>query len=123
MGKVTGFLEFERIKETYEAPKVRLQHWREFVHTLTTDEAKQQGARCMDCGIPSCTSGCPVHDLIPAWNDPTYRPDWRRALGALHSTTTLPALTGRAGPAPCEAACTLNTNDAPVGIKSIEHAI
>ncbi|MBF6617975.1 MAG: glutamate synthase, partial [Candidimonas sp.] len=123
MGKVTGFLEFERIKETYEAPKVRLQHWREFVHTLTNDEAKQQGARCMDCGIPFCSSGCPVNNIIPDWNDLVYRQDWRRALDVLHSTNNFPEFTGRVCPAPCEAACTLNINDDPVGIKSIEHAI
>lgn len=123
MGKVTGFLELERVKETYDAPKVRLQNWREFVHTLTNDEAKQQGARCMDCGIPFCTSGCPVNNIIPDWNDLVYRQDWRRALDVLHSTNNFPEFTGRVCPAPCEAACTLNINDDAVGIKSIEHAI
>lgn len=123
MGKITGFLEFQRVKETYEAPLVRLKHWSEFVNTLTDDEAKQQGARCMDCGIPFCTSGCPVNNIIPDWNDLVYRQDWRRALDVLHSTNNFPEFTGRVCPAPCEAACTLNINNDPVGIKSIEHAI
>ena len=123
MGKMTGFLEFERVKETYEAPLVRLKHWNEFVSTLTDSEAKQQGARCMDCGIPFCTSGCPVNNIIPDWNDLVYRQDWRRALDVLHSTNNFPEFTGRVCPAPCEAACTLNINDEAVGIKSIEHAI
>jgi len=123
MGKITGFLEFERVKETYQAPQVRLKHWGEFVNTLTDDEAKQQGARCMDCGIPFCTSGCPVNNIIPDWNDLVYRQDWRRALDVLHSTNNFPEFTGRVCPAPCEAACTLNINSDPVGIKSLEHAI
>lgn len=123
MGKVTGFLEFQRVKETYEAPLKRLKHWSEFVHTLSNDEARQQGARCMDCGIPFCTSGCPVNNIIPDWNDLVYRQDWHSALDVLHSTNNFPEFTGRVCPAPCEAACTLNINNDPVGIKSIEHAI
>ncbi|MBB5216402.1 glutamate synthase subunit beta [Parapusillimonas granuli] len=123
MGKVTGFLEFQRIKESYEAPAARLKHWREFVHTLSDEEAKVQGARCMDCGIPFCSNGCPVNNVIPDWNDLVYRQDWRRALDVLHSTNNFPEFTGRVCPAPCEAACTLNINDDAVGIKSIEHAI
>jgi glutamate synthase (NADPH/NADH) small chain len=123
MGKITGFLEFERVKETYQAPQVRLKHWGEFVNTLTDAEAKQQGARCMDCGIPFCTSGCPVNNIIPDWNDLVYRQDWRRALDVLQSTNNFPEFTGRICPAPCEAACTLNINSEPVGIKSLEHAI
>ena len=123
MGKVTGFLEFERVKETYEAPLVRLKHWSEFVDTLTNDQARQQGARCMDCGIPFCTSGCPVNNIIPDWNDLVYRQEWHSALDVLHSTNNFPEFTGRVCPAPCEAACTLNINDDAVGIKSIEHAI
>jgi glutamate synthase (NADPH/NADH) small chain len=123
MGKITGFLEFKRVKETYQAPQVRLKHWGEFVNTLTDDEAKQQGARCMDCGIPFCTSGCPVNNIIPDWNDLVYRQDWRRALDVLQSTNNFPEFTGRVCPAPCEAACTLNINNDPVGIKSLEHAI
>ncbi|MGP1614012.1 MAG: glutamate synthase subunit beta [Pollutimonas bauzanensis] len=123
MGKITGFLEFQRVKETYEAPLKRLKHWNEFVHTLSDDEARQQGARCMDCGIPFCSSGCPVNNIIPDWNDLVYRQDWRSALDVLHSTNNFPEFTGRICPAPCEAACTLNINNDAVGIKSIEHAI
>ncbi|RTZ43255.1 glutamate synthase subunit beta [Candidimonas sp. SYP-B2681] len=123
MGKVTGFLEFQRVKETYEAPLKRVKHWHEFIRTLDDSEARQQGARCMDCGIPFCTSGCPVNNIIPDWNDLVYRQDWHTALDVLHSTNNFPEFTGRVCPAPCEAACTLNINDDPVGIKSIEHAI
>ncbi|MYN12361.1 glutamate synthase small subunit [Pusillimonas sp. TS35] len=123
MGKVTGFLEFQRVKEAYEAPAVRLKHWREFVAPLTDAEAKKQGARCMDCGIPFCNNGCPVNNIIPDWNDLVYRQEWRQALDVLQSTNNFPEFTGRICPAPCEAACTLNINDDAVGIKSIEHAI
>lgn len=123
MGKITGFLEFQRVSESYEAPQARLKHWREFIAPLTDAQAKQQGARCMDCGIPFCMSGCPVNNIIPDWNDLVYQQDWRRALDVLHSTNNFPEFTGRVCPAPCEAACTLNINDDPVGIKSIEHAI
>jgi len=123
MGKVTGFLEFERLQEASEAPGKRLKHWREFVLHLSEDQARQQGARCMDCGIPFCTSGCPVNNIIPDWNDLVYRGQWRQALDVLHSTNNFPEFTGRICPAPCEAACTLNINDDAVGIKSIEHAI
>lgn len=123
MGKVTGFLEFERVEETYEAPEARKKHWKEFVVTLKDDEAKVQGARCMDCGIPFCNNGCPVNNVIPDWNDLVYRQDWRRAIDVLHSTNNFPEFTGRICPAPCEAACTLGINNDPVGIKSIEHAI
>ena len=123
MGKVTGFLEFERVEETYEAPESRKKHWKEFVVTLKDDEAKVQGARCMDCGIPFCNNGCPVNNVIPDWNDLVYRQDWQRAIEVLHSTNNFPEFTGRICPAPCEAACTLGINNDPVGIKSIEHAI
>lgn len=123
MGKVTGFLEFERLQEASEAPDARLKHYREFVLHLSDAEASQQGARCMDCGIPFCQTGCPVNNIIPDWNDLVFRQDWKRALDVLHSTNNFPEFTGRICPAPCEAACTLNINDAPVGIKSIEHAI
>ncbi|NYT38004.1 glutamate synthase subunit beta [Allopusillimonas soli] len=123
MGKITGFLEYERVKEAYEAPQARLGHWREFVATLTDAEAKKQGARCMDCGIPFCSNGCPVNNVIPDFNDLVYKQDWRRALDVLQSTNNFPEFTGRVCPAPCEAACTLNINDDAVGIKSIEHAI
>ncbi len=123
MGKITGFIEFERIKEVYEPPAQRIKHWKEFVLTLEKEDAGIQGARCMDCGIPFCHTGCPVNNIIPDWNDLVYRQEWRKALDVLHSTNNFPEFTGRICPAPCEAACTLNINDDPVGIKSIEHAI
>lgn len=123
MGKITGFIEFERVHEVTEAPLTRVKHWKEFVQSLNDEQAKIQGARCMDCGIPFCTTGCPVNNIIPDWNDLVYRQDWRAALDVLHSTNNFPEFTGRVCPAPCEAACTLNINDDPVGIKSIEHAI
>ncbi len=123
MGKVTGFLEFERLHEAADLPQERLKHWREFVHPLTNAAAGIQGARCMDCGTPFCMSGCPVNNIIPDWNDLVFKQDWRRALDTLHSTNNFPEFTGRVCPAPCETACTLNINSAPVGIKSIEHAI
>ena len=123
MGKVTGFLEFERLSEAYEAPVKRIKHWREFVQRLNDQDASTQGARCMDCGIPFCNTGCPVNNIIPDWNDLVYRNQWRQALDVLHSTNNFPEFTGRICPAPCEAACTLNINDDAVGIKSIEHAI
>jgi len=123
MGKTTGFIEFERVSEPHEAPLQRVKHWKEFVQSLNDEQAKVQGARCMDCGIPFCTTGCPVNNIIPDWNDLVYRQDWRTALDTLHSTNNFPEFTGRICPAPCEAACTLNINNDPVGIKSIEHAI
>jgi len=123
MGKITGFLEFDRLSEGYEPPQERTKHWREFVAPLPDEQAGVQGARCMDCGTPFCMSGCPVNNLIPDWNDLVFRQDWKRAIDDLHSTNNFPEFTGRVCPAPCEAACTLNINDDPVGIKSIEHAI
>lgn len=123
MGKITGFLEYPRVLETSEAPRERRQHWREFTPQLNDGEAKIQAARCMDCGIPFCHSGCPVNNVIPDFNDLVYRQDWRRAIEALHATNNFPEFTGRVCPAPCEAACTLNINDDAVGIKSIEHKI
>ena len=123
MGKVTGFLEYERLQEAAEAKEQRVQHYREFVAHLTDKEASIQGARCMDCGIPFCMSGCPVNNIIPDWNDLVYKQNWRQALDTLHSTNNFPEFTGRVCPAPCEEACTLNINNDPVGIKSIEHAI
>src|SRR6056300_714619 len=123
MGKVTGFLEFERLDEGYEAPDKRVGHYREFVIGLDTQGAHQQAARCMDCGIPFCNSGCPVNNIIPDFNDLVFRNQWRDALEVLHSTNNFPEFTGRICPAPCEAACTLNVNAEAVGIKSIEHAI
>jgi glutamate synthase (NADPH) small chain len=123
MGKVTGFLEYERLEEGYEPVEKRLKTYKEFVIGLQEDEAKIQGARCMDCGTPFCNNGCPVNNIIPDFNDLVYRGDWRNAIEVLHSTNNFPEFTGRICPAPCEAACTLNVNDDPVGIKSIEHAI
>jgi len=123
MGKITGFIEYERLQEAYKPPKERLKNWREFVLRLDDQSSKQQAARCMDCGIPFCNNGCPVNNIIPDWNDLVYRQQWRRALDVLHSTNNFPEFTGRICPAPCEAACTLNINDDAVGIKSIEHAI
>jgi glutamate synthase (NADPH/NADH) small chain len=123
MGKVTGFLEFERLEEGYEPVAKRVKNYKEFVIALTEDAAKIQGARCMDCGTPFCSSGCPVNNIIPDWNDLVYRGDWQNAFAVLDSTNNFPEFTGRICPAPCEAACTLNINDDPVGIKSIEHAI
>jgi glutamate synthase (NADPH/NADH) small chain len=123
MGKVTGFLEYERLEEGYEPPQQRLKTWKEFVITLAEDQAKVQGARCMDCGTPFCNNGCPVNNIIPDFNDLVYQGDWANAISVLHQTNNFPEFTGRVCPAPCEAACTLNVNDDPVGIKSIEHAI
>jgi glutamate synthase (NADPH/NADH) small chain len=123
MGKITGFLEYQRLEEAAEAPRTRTKHWREFIVRLTDDAAGVQAARCMDCGIPFCNQGCPVNNIIPDFNDLVYRQDWKTALDVLHSTNNFPEFTGRICPAPCEAACTLNIHDAPVGIKSIEHKI
>jgi glutamate synthase (NADPH/NADH) small chain len=123
MGKVTGFLEFERLEEGYKPVPERLKHYKEFVIGLDDAQAKQQGARCMDCGTPFCNSGCPVNNIIPDFNDLVYQQDWQAAWAVLDSTNNFPEFTGRICPAPCEAACTLNVNDDPVGIKSIEHAI
>jgi glutamate synthase (NADPH/NADH) small chain len=123
MGKITGFLELQRITEAAQPTAERVRHYREFVITLKEDEAAKQGARCMDCGIPFCQSGCPVHNIIPDWNDLVYRHQWERALEVLHTTNNFPEFTGRVCPAPCEASCTLNINNDAVGIKSIEHFI
>jgi glutamate synthase (NADPH/NADH) small chain len=123
MGKPTGFIEFMRISEASLPVADRRKNYHEFVLHLNDEQAKIQGARCMDCGIPFCTSGCPVNNIIPDWNDLVYRGNWREALDVLHSTNNFPEFTGRICPAPCEAACTLNINNNAVGIKSIEHAI
>ncbi len=123
MGKVTGFMEYERLEEGYAPVQARLKTYKEFVIGLKADEAKVQAARCMDCGIPFCNNGCPVNNIIPDFNDLVYRGDWKSAIQVLHSTNNFPEFTGRICPAPCEAACTLNVNDDAVGIKSIEHAI
>jgi glutamate synthase (NADPH/NADH) small chain len=132
MGKVTGFLEFERNDRDYAPVEERIKHWREFTLPLADDELRVQAARCMDCGIPFCqgsgsvapgTPGCPVNNQIPDWNDLVYRGDWEEAARNLHSTNNFPEVTGRVCPAPCEASCTLNIDDNPVTIKSIECAI
>ena len=123
MGKVTGFMEFERLEEGYKPVTERVKHYKEFVIGLDDAQAKQQGARCMDCGTPFCNSGCPVNNIIPDFNDLVFREDWEDAFSVLDSTNNFPEFTGRICPAPCEAACTLNVNDDAVGIKSIEHAI
>jgi len=123
MGKVTGFLEYERVETKYAPVESRIKHWREFTLPMTQDETRTQAGRCMDCGIPYCHTGCPVNNQIPDWNDLVYNDDWRTASLNLHSTNNFPEMTGRICPAPCEAACTLNIDDAPVTIKSIEAAI
>ena len=123
MGKVTGFMEYERIEEGYKPVSERVKHYKEFVVGLTEAQSKVQGARCMDCGTPFCNSGCPVNNIIPDFNDLVYHGDWKNAIAVLHSTNNFPEFTGRICPAPCEAACTINVNGDAVGIKSIEHAI
>jgi glutamate synthase (NADPH/NADH) small chain len=123
MGKTTGFMEYERIEEGYAPAAERVKHYKEFVIGLDAEQAKTQGARCMDCGTPFCNNGCPVNNIIPDFNDLVYHQDWKSAITVLHSTNNFPEFTGRICPAPCEAACTLNINNDAVGIKSIEHAI
>jgi glutamate synthase (NADPH/NADH) small chain len=123
MGKVTGFMEYERVEEGYKPVAERVKNYKEFVIGIDDAQAKIQSARCMDCGTPFCNSGCPVNNIIPDFNDMVYRADWKSAIDTLHSTNNFPEFTGRICPAPCEAACTLNVNDDAVGIKSIEHAI
>ena len=123
MGKITGFLEHQRLHEASEDKGSRKKHYREFVLHLSDDEAKVQGARCMDCGVPFCMNGCPVNNIIPDFNDLVFKQDWKNAIDTLHSTNNFPEFTGRICPAPCEEACTLRINNDAVGIKSIEHAI
>jgi glutamate synthase (NADPH/NADH) small chain len=123
MGKPTGFIEYERLDRSYAPAGDRVQHFREFVIPLPDNELSQQGARCMDCGIPFCHQGCPVNNIIPDWNDLVYHGNWEEALAVLHSTNNFPEFTGRICPAPCEEACTLNIDDNPVTIKTIECAI
>ncbi|MFY9991370.1 MAG: glutamate synthase subunit beta [Rhodoplanes sp.] len=123
MGKVTGFLEFERTDRHYAPAEERVRHFHEFVVPLPQTELREQAARCMNCGIPYCHTGCPVNNQIPDWNDLVYLGDWKEAARNLHSTNNFPEVTGRVCPAPCEAACTLNLEDAPVTIKTIECAI
>ena len=132
MGKVTGFLEYEREDRDYEPVEERIRHWREFVQPLPEEDYRTQAARCMNCGVPYCqgtgslrpgTPGCPVNNQIPDWNDLVYHGDWEEAARNLHSTNNFPEVTGRVCPAPCEASCTLNIDENPVTIKSIECAI
>ncbi len=123
MGKVTGFMEIERIEEGYKPVKERLKNYDEFVIALDDKQAHDQAARCMDCGTPFCNNGCPVNNIIPDFNDLVYQGDWKNAIDVLHSTNNFPEFTGRICPAPCEAACVVNVNGDAVGIKSIEHAI
>ncbi|HMP16168.1 MAG TPA: glutamate synthase subunit beta [Gemmatales bacterium] len=123
MGKPTAFLELPRLSEPQESKTERVRHFREFVLPLVEPDAQHQGARCMDCGIPYCMTGCPLHNLIPDWNDLVYQADWKNALDRLHATNNFPEFTARLCPAPCEEACTLSIHSVPVGIKSIERAI
>ena len=123
MGKITGFMEFERVEEGYKPVGERVKNYKEFVIGLDDSQAKAQSARCMDCGTPFCNSGCPVNNIIPDFNELVFQGDWKNAIEVLHSTNNFPEFTGRICPAPCEAACTLNVADDAVGIKSIEHAI
>ena len=120
MGKPTGFLEIERRERPYDKPSERLKTWQEFTHPLPVGELARQASRCMSCGIPFCHQGCPVNNQIPDWNNLVYRDQWRVALDNLHTTNNFPEFTGRVCPAPCEASCTLNIDDNPVTIKSIE---
>ncbi len=123
MGKPTGFIEIARRERSYTPEKERLKHYDEFTVPLSDPEVRQQGARCMDCGIPYCHDGCPINNIIPEWNDLVYQGEWRESLRILHSTNNFPEFTGRICPAPCEAACTLNITDQPVTIKTIEVSI
>jgi glutamate synthase (NADPH/NADH) small chain len=123
MGKPTGFIEIEREERHFLPVEQRLGNYREFTVNLTNEALRDQGARCMDCGIPYCHTGCPVNNLIPDWNDLVYKNDWKAASDQLHSTNNFPEFTGRICPAPCEASCTLNIEDNPVIIKTIEYSI
>ena len=123
MGKITGFMEFDRADRGYRPVEERLKHYREFVEPLPEPEVKTQASRCMDCGIPYCHNGCPINNQIPDWNDLVYQGQWSTASVNLHSTNNFPEVTGRVCPAPCEAACTLNIEDVPVTIKTIEYSI
>jgi glutamate synthase (NADPH/NADH) small chain len=123
MGKITGFMEFQRQKESYLPADSRVKNYKEFILPLKDVQAKTEGARCMDCGTPFCMTGCPVNNIIPDWNDLVYSGNYREALETLHSTNNFPEFTGRICPAPCESACVLAINNDAVGIKSIEHFI
>ena len=123
MGKVTGFLEIDRQERKYAPAADRVRHYNEFIIPLSEEGTRNQAARCMDCGIPYCHNGCPVNNQIPDWNDLVYNNRWEEASRNLHSTNNFPEFTGRICPAPCETSCTLNIDDNPVTIKSIECAI
>ncbi len=123
MGDVRGFIKYGRKTGGKEPIPERVKHYREFLTILSQDELQQQGARCMDCGVPFCHTGCPLGNIIPDWNDLVYRDHWREALGRLHATNNFPEFTGRVCPAPCEAACVLGINEDPVAIKQIEMSI
>jgi len=123
MGKPTGFKEFARVDRVYKPVEERLKHFSEFVIPLKEQQLSEQGARCMDCGIPFCHQGCPVNNMIPDWNDLVYKNDWPNSIDVLHSTNNFPEFTGRICPAPCEAACTLNIDDNLVPIKPFDCAI
>jgi len=123
MGDVRGFMQFDRRQYDEEPAEQRVKHYKEFLHVLPAEEVRRQGARCMDCGVPFCHTGCPLGNIIPDWNDLVYRDRWRDALARLHATNNFPEFTGRVCPAPCESACVLGINEDPVSIKQIEMAI
>ncbi|MBX3566876.1 MAG: glutamate synthase subunit beta [Rhizobiaceae bacterium] len=125
MGKVTGFLEIDRQVHKYQPASDRIRHFREFTLPMSDKEVEKQAARCMDCGVPFChgPTGCPIHNQIPDWNDLVYNGDWEGAIRNLHTTNNFPEFTGRICPAPCEEACTLNLEDIPVAIKTVEQAL
>src|SRR5436853_6555199 len=123
MGKVTGFMEIARKDRPYQPAEERIHYFKEFVLPLNDADMGKQGARCMDCGIPFCHTGCPVNNIIPDWNDLVYKDQWKEAMRVLHSTNNFPEFTGRICPAPCEAACVLGINEPPVTIKQIEKSI
>ena len=123
MGKPTGFMEYARQDRTYAPAADRVTHFDEFVIPLSEEDLVVQGARCMDCGIPYCHTGCPVNNLIPDWNDTVYRQDWQKAVQMLHSTNNFPEFTGRICPAPCEDGCNRNEVEDHVGINSVEQFI
>ena len=120
MGKVTGFLEIDRQEKKYQPASDRIRHFGEFTLPMSDEDVARQAARCMDCGVPYCHTGCPVNNQIPDWNDLVYQSDWEEAIRNLHSTNNFPEFTGRVCPAPCEEACTLNLEDTPVSIKTVE---
>ncbi|HAX40935.1 MAG TPA: glutamate synthase, partial [Solibacterales bacterium] len=123
MGKITGFMEIAREVPSRRPVTERVNDWFEIYQPFPAEKVKAQGARCMDCGLPFCHTGCPLNNLIPDWNDLVYRNRWRQAIRQLHATNNFPEFTGRVCPAPCEASCVLGINEPPVAIKTIERAI